>query len=95
VLGSAARRAYAQATAGTPGRGRLRYDVLVTGVSAVSALGIGGVTLLQVATEHVPALADVPGASVGLEPYGLVLAGVLLVAWVVGLLCLREPRVQA
>ncbi|MFE7405637.1 HoxN/HupN/NixA family nickel/cobalt transporter [Isoptericola sp. NPDC057559] len=95
VQGSAARRAYAQAGTGAPGRGRLRYDVLVTGVSAAAAVGIGGVTLLQVAAEHLPALAHVPGASVGLEPYGLVLAGVLLVAWVVGLLCLRQPRAEA
>ena len=95
VQGSAARRAYARAGSGPAGRGRLRYDVLVTGVSAAAAVGIGGVTLVQVAAEHVPALARVPGASVSLEPYGLVLAGVLLVAWVVGLLCLRQPRVQA
>ncbi|MFF2454185.1 HoxN/HupN/NixA family nickel/cobalt transporter [Isoptericola sp. NPDC058082] len=94
VQGSAARRAYAQAGVGA-GRGRLRYDVLVTGVSAAAAVGIGGVTLLQVAAEHVPALARVPGASVGLEPYGLVLAGVLLVAWLVALLRLRQPRVEA
>ncbi|SKC48919.1 HoxN/HupN/NixA family nickel/cobalt transporter [Krasilnikoviella flava] len=95
VQGSAARRAYARAGTGAAGRGRLRYDVLVTGVSAAAAVGIGGVTLVQVAAEHVPALARVPGASVSLEPYGLVLAGVLLVAWVVGLLVLRQPRVEA
>lgn len=93
LQGSAARRAYAQAGVGAE-RGRLRYDVLVTGVSAAAAVGIGGVTLLQVAAEHAPALAEVPGASVGLEPYGLVLAGVLLVAWLVALLRLRQPRVE-
>ncbi|MEU2200752.1 HoxN/HupN/NixA family nickel/cobalt transporter [Isoptericola sp. NPDC019482] len=95
LQGSAARRAYAQAGGGAATRGRLRYDVLVTGVSAAAAVGIGGVTLVQVAAEHVPALARVPGASVSLEPYGLVLAGVLLVAWVVGLLGLRKSRRQA
>jgi len=94
LQGSAARRAYAQAGSGDATRGRLRYDVLVTGVSAAAAVGIGGVTLLQVAAEHVPALSGVPGAAVGLEPYGLVLAGVLLVAWLVALLRLRQPRVE-
>jgi len=94
LQGSAARRAYAQAGTGDATRGRLRYDVLVTGVSAAAAVGIGGVTLLQVAAEHVPALSGLPGAAVGLEPYGLVLAGVLLVAWLVALLRLRQPRVE-
>ncbi|MFI2103759.1 HoxN/HupN/NixA family nickel/cobalt transporter [Isoptericola sp. NPDC019693] len=95
LQGSAARRAYAQAGSGDVTRGRLRYDVLVTGISAAAAVGIGGVTLVQVAAEHLPALSRVPGASVSLEPYGLVLAGVLLVAWAVGLLALRQQRRQA
>jgi nickel/cobalt transporter (NiCoT) family protein len=98
LQGSAARRAYAQAGSGVGvvgGRRRVRYDVLVTGVSAAAAVGIGGVTLVQVAAEHVPALSRLPGASVGLEPYGLVLAGVLLVAWLVALLGLRQPRAEA
>ncbi|MEL7975571.1 HoxN/HupN/NixA family nickel/cobalt transporter [Isoptericola sp. F-RaC21] len=97
LQGSAARRAYAQAggPGGAAGGRRLRYDVLVTGVSAAAAVGIGGVTLMQVAAERVPALSGLPGASASLEPYGLVLAGVLLVAWLVGMLRLRQPRVEA
>jgi high-affinity nickel-transport protein len=99
LQGSAARRAYAQAgrggVGGVGGGRRLRYDMLVTGVSAAAAVGIGGVTLVQVAAEHVPAMSRAPGASVSLEPYGLVLAGVLLVAWLVALLRFRQPRVEA
>lgn len=90
--GAVARRVYTHAAAGGPVRSRVRYDVVVTGVSALAALGIGLVTLVQVAAKHAPWLGGVPGASVSLEPYGVVLTVALLVAWGVGLLSLREPR---
>ncbi|GAA4704930.1 high-affinity nickel-transport protein [Promicromonospora umidemergens] len=73
------------------GRTRVRYDVVVTGVSALAALGIGTVTLVQVAVEHAPWLGWIPGASVRLEPFGIVLTVVLLVAWSVGIF-LSSPR---
>ncbi|WP_419703354.1 HoxN/HupN/NixA family nickel/cobalt transporter [Promicromonospora sp. NFX87] len=70
---------------------RMRYDVVVTGISALAALGIGLVTLVQVAVEHAPWLGWVPGASVSLEPYGVVLTVVLLLAWGAGAY-LTSPR---
>lgn len=78
-------------SAGVPMRARVRYDVVVTGVSALAALGIGLVTLVQVAAEHAPWLDRLPGASVSLEPYGVVLTVVLLAVWGVGS-CLGSPR---
>ncbi|MGI5190448.1 HoxN/HupN/NixA family nickel/cobalt transporter [Promicromonospora sp. CA-289599] len=89
--GAVARRVYTHAGTGTPLRSRVRYDVVVTGVSALAALGIGLVTLVQVAVEHAPWLGWIPGASVSLEPYGVVLTVVLLVAWGVGAY-LTSPR---
>jgi high-affinity nickel-transport protein len=103
--GAMARRVYTQAgtggaAAGGSGAGtvkvgvartRVRYDVVVTGISALAALGIGLVTLVQVAVEHTPWLGWIPGASVSLEPYGVVLTVVLLVAWGVGAY-LTSPR---
>jgi high-affinity nickel-transport protein len=85
--GAVARRVYAHAGtggAGVPVRARVRYDVVVTGVSALAALGIGTVTLVQVAVEHAPWLGQVPGAGVSVEPYGVGLTVVLLVVWGVG-----------
>jgi high-affinity nickel-transport protein len=73
----------------------VRYDVVVTGISALAALGIGVVTLVQVAAEHAPWLARLPGAGISLEPYGVVLTVVLLVAWGAGLLALRQSRREA
>ncbi|GAB3169387.1 HoxN/HupN/NixA family nickel/cobalt transporter [Myceligenerans halotolerans] len=108
--GAVARRVYAHAGSGgpetvgagggrtgapVPARSRVRYDVVVTGVSALAALGIGTVTLMQVAVEHAPWLGGVPGAGVSLEPYGVVLTVVLLAVWGVGLLALRQPRREA
>lgn len=90
--GAVARRVYATAGARPTGRRRVRYDVLVTGVSAAAALGIAVVTLVQTLAEHVPAAAAVPGATVDLDPYGIVLTAVLLVAWGVGALVLRQQR---
>lgn len=81
----------AGAAAARPARARVRYDVVVTGVSALAALGIGLVTLVQVAVEHAPWLGWLPGASVSLEPYGVVLTAALLVAWGVGAY-LTSPR---
>jgi nickel/cobalt transporter (NiCoT) family protein len=99
--GAVARRVYTQAGTGDTspdgaGAGmsrpvRVRYDVVVTGVSALAALGIGTVTLVQVAVEHAPWLDWLPGASLSLEPYGVVLTVVLLVTWCVGAL-LHLPR---
>jgi high-affinity nickel-transport protein len=89
--GAVARRVYTQAGTGAPARTRVRYDVVVTGISALAALGIGLVTLVQVAVEHAPWLGWIPGASVSLEPYGVVLTVVLLVAWGVGAY-LTSPR---
>lgn len=95
--GAVARRVYSHAETGAePGtagrrRTRVRYDVVVTGVSALAALGIGTVTLVQVAVEHAPWLAWLPGASVRLEPFGVVLTVVLLVVWGVGIF-LSSPR---
>ena len=85
------RDAGAGARAARPARARVRYDVVVTGVSALAALGIGLVTLVQVALEHAPWLGWLPGASVSLEPYGVVLTAALLVAWGVGAY-LTSPR---
>ncbi|PUB31903.1 high-affinity nickel-transport protein [Promicromonospora sp. AC04] len=90
--GAVARRVYARAGtggtsssgAGAPVRALVRYDVVVTGVSALAALGIGLVTLVQVAVEHAPWLGWMPGASVSLEPYGVVLTVVLLLIWGAG-----------
>ncbi|MFC8800203.1 HoxN/HupN/NixA family nickel/cobalt transporter [Promicromonospora sp. NPDC057138] len=89
--GAVARRVYARAgTGGTRSAGAdpastlVRYDVVVTGVSALAALGIGSVTLVQVAVEHAPWLGWMPGAAVGLEPYGVVLTVVLLAIWGAG-----------
>ncbi|MCF4121138.1 HoxN/HupN/NixA family nickel/cobalt transporter [Antribacter sp. KLBMP9083] len=99
--GAVARRVYARAGTGGAGgagvraRTRVRYDVVVTGVSALAALGIGTVTLVQVAVEHAPWPGRVPAASVSLEPYGVVLTVVLLVVWGVGLLALRQSRREA
>ena len=101
--GAVARRVYARAGTGgasavgadAPVRALVRYDVVVTGVSALAALGIGTVTLVQVAVEHAPWLGWVPGASISLEPYGVVLTVVLLVVWSFGLLALRQARRQA
>lgn len=90
--GAVARRVYATAGARPTGRRRVRYDVLVTGVSAAAALGIAVVTLVQTLAEHVPSAAAVPGATVDLDPYGIVLTAVLLVAWGVGALVLRQQR---
>lgn len=90
--GAVARRVYATAGARPTGRRRVRYDVLVTGVSAAAALGIAVVTLVQTLAEHVPAAAAVPGATVDLDPYGIVLTAVLLVAWGVDALVLRQQR---
>ncbi|GHH74796.1 HoxN/HupN/NixA family nickel/cobalt transporter [Promicromonospora soli] len=95
--GAVARRAYTHArtdggSAGVPAPARVRYDVVVTGVSALAALCIGTVTLVQVAIEHAPWLGWVPGASVSLEPYGVVLTVVLLVVWGVGALLLTPQR---
>ncbi|WP_454854128.1 HoxN/HupN/NixA family nickel/cobalt transporter [Promicromonospora soli] len=93
--GAVARRVYTHASSGAaatrPARTRVRYDVVVTGVSALAALGIGLVTLVQVAVEHAPWLGWLPGASVSLEPYGVVLTAALLVAWGVGAY-LTSPR---
>ena len=103
--GAVARRVYTHASTGKagadardagdraarPARTRVRYDVVVTGVSALAALGIGLVTLVQVAVEHAPWLGWLPGASVSLEPYGVVLTAALLVAWGVGAY-LTAPR---
>ncbi|WP_165362776.1 HoxN/HupN/NixA family nickel/cobalt transporter [Promicromonospora panici] len=101
--GAVARRVYTHASSGEassgqagagvarPARARVRYDVVVTGVSALAALGIGLVTLVQVAVEHAPWLGWLPGASVSLEPYGAVLTVVLLVAWGIGAY-LTSPR---
>lgn len=89
--GAVARRVYTHAAAGGPARSRASYDVVVTGVSALAALGIGLVTLVQVTVEHAPWLGWMPGASLSLEPYGVVLTVVLLVAWGVGAL-LHLPR---
>lgn len=90
--GAVARRVYAGAGSGgtsapgadAPVRARVRYDVVVTGVSALAALGIGSVTLVQVAVEHAPWFGWMPGAAVGLEPYGVVLTVVLLAIWGAG-----------
>jgi high-affinity nickel-transport protein len=95
--GAVARLAYTHArtgggSAGVPAPARVRYDVVITGVSALAALCIGTVTLVQVAIEHAPWLDWVPGASVSLEPYGVVLTVVLLVVWGVGALLLTPPR---
>lgn len=88
--GAVARRAYTHAASGEgaaadagvrPARAKVRYDVVVTGVSALAALGIGAVTLVQVAVEHAPWLGWLPGASVSLEPYGVVLTVLLLAVW--------------
>jgi high-affinity nickel-transport protein len=78
--------------AAVPRRVRVRYDVVVTGVSALAALGIGTVTLVQVAVEHAPWLGWLPGASMSLEPYGVVLTVVLLVTWGVAALLLAPHR---
>lgn len=92
--GAVARRVYAHA--GSPAGARVRYDVVVTGISALAALAIGVVTLVQAAAEHAPWLARLPGAGISLEPYGVVLTVVLLVAWGAGLLLtLRQPRREA
>ncbi|GAA1857270.1 HoxN/HupN/NixA family nickel/cobalt transporter [Myceligenerans crystallogenes] len=98
--GAATRRVYAHtgAGAGTAGprpRAGVRYDVVVTGVSALAALGIGTVTLLQVAAEHAPWLGGLPVDAISLEPYGVVLTVVLLAVWGGGLLALRQPRREA
>lgn len=84
----------ASTEAARPARTRVRYDVVVTGISALAALGIGLVTLVQVAVEHAPWLGWIPGASVSLEPYGVVLTVVLLLAWGVGAY-LTSPRRNA
>lgn len=103
--GAVARRVYTHAGSGErvlndgaasddaarPAGTRVRYDVAVTGISALAALGIGLVTLVQVAVEHAPWLGWMPGASVSLEPYGAVLTVVLLLAWGVGAY-LTSPR---
>lgn len=89
--GAVARRVYTHAGSGRAARTRVRYDVVVTGISAVAALGIGLVTLVQVAVEHAPWLGWIPGASVSLEPYGVVLTAALLVVWAVGAY-LTSPR---
>lgn len=91
VGGAGVGGAGAGAGGASPTRTRVRYDVVVTGVSALAALGIGLVTLVQVAVEHAPWLGWIPGASVSLEPYGVVLTVVLLVAWGVGAY-LTSPR---
>ncbi|MCK0117930.1 HoxN/HupN/NixA family nickel/cobalt transporter [Isoptericola sp. S6320L] len=93
--GAVARRVYVTAGARPTGRRRVRYDVLVTGVSAAAALGIAVVTLVQTLAEHVPAAAAVPGASVDLAPYGVALTVVLVVAWGAGALVLRQQRREA
>ncbi|MBE1877271.1 HoxN/HupN/NixA family nickel/cobalt transporter [Myceligenerans pegani] len=81
---------------GVSARTRVRYDVVVTGISALAALGIGAVTLVQVAAEHAPWLGRFPVAALSLEPYGVVLTVVLLAAWGTGLLlALRQPRREA
>ncbi|MBL0886539.1 HoxN/HupN/NixA family nickel/cobalt transporter [Myceligenerans indicum] len=77
------------------GRARVRYDVVVTGVSALAALGIGTLTLARVVEEHAPWAGRLPGAAIGLEPYGVVLTVVLLVVWGAGLSVLRQPRREA
>lgn len=84
----------ASTEAARPARTRVRYDVVVTGISALAALGIGLVTLVQVAVEHAPWLGWIPGASVSLEPCGVVLTVVLLLAWGVGAY-LTSPRRNA
>lgn len=89
--GAAAGGSGAGTATGGAARTRVRYDVVVTGISALAALGIGSVTLVQVAVEHAPWLGWVPGASVGLEPYGVVLTVVLLLTWGVGAY-LTSPR---
>ncbi|WP_147916675.1 HoxN/HupN/NixA family nickel/cobalt transporter [Ruania zhangjianzhongii] len=94
--GAVARRVYRWHPAPTRG-GRLgvRYDVLVTAVSALAALGIAVITLVQVLAERAPALASIPGASANLDPYGIVLTVVLLVAWGGGMLVLCQQHRQA
>ncbi|WP_277208651.1 HoxN/HupN/NixA family nickel/cobalt transporter [Isoptericola croceus] len=93
--GAVARRVYASAGSQPPGRRRVRYDVVVTGVSAAAALGIAVVTLVQTLAEHVPAAATVPGTAVDLDPYGVVLTVVLVAAWGIGALVLRQQRREA
>ena len=92
--GAVARRVYtyASATGTSPVLARVRYDVVVTGISALAALGIGTVTLVQVAVEYAPWLGWLPGAAVSLEPYGVVLTVVLLVTWGVAALLLTPHR---
>ncbi|WP_159623195.1 HoxN/HupN/NixA family nickel/cobalt transporter [Ruania rhizosphaerae] len=94
--GAVARRVYRWTPAATGGdRWQVRYDVLVTAVSALTALGIAIITLVQVVAERAPAFAGIPGASANLDPYGIVLTVVLLVAWGVGMLVLRQQHRQA
>jgi high-affinity nickel-transport protein len=102
--GAVARRVYTRAGTGdtssrdprstdaSPARARVRYDVVVTGISALAALGIGTVTLVQVAVEHAPWLGWLPGAGVSLEPYGVVLTVLLLGVWGVAALRLAPHR---
>lgn len=94
--GAVARRVYRWTPASTGGgRLQVRYDVLVTAVSALAALGIAVITLVQVLAARAPALARMPGAAADIDPYGIVLTVVLLVAWGVGMLVLRRQHRQA
>ncbi|WP_402461772.1 HoxN/HupN/NixA family nickel/cobalt transporter [Isoptericola aurantiacus] len=93
--GAVARRVYTSARTTPHGRRRVRYDVVVTAVSALAAFVIATVTLLQTLAEHVPAAAAVPGAAANLDPYGVVLTVVLLAAWGTGALVLRQSRREA
>jgi high-affinity nickel-transport protein len=88
--GSVARRVYTGAAGQPTGRSRMRYDVVVTGTSALAAIGIAVITLVQTLAENWPAAAALPGVSANLDPYGLVLTLLLVAVWGVGLLVLRR-----
>lgn len=67
----------------SPGR-RIRYNLLVTGISAVAALTIGGVVLLQAVAHLLDGrlpLALLTG--IDLQQVGIVLAAALVATWVV------------
>jgi high-affinity nickel-transport protein len=88
--GSVARRIYSGTAAAPAGRTRVRYDVLVTGMSALAAFGIATVTLVQTLAENWGPAAALPGASANLDPYGFVLTALLVAVWCVGMLVLRR-----
>lgn len=83
--GTVARRAYTRACGGACPR--LRYDVVVTIVTALVSAVVGLVTLTELLAEHVRLTDALPLPTV--DAYGYALTAVLVLAWLTSLLMSR------